>query len=279
MKSLRMSMPGHVKAHPEENFHFVSSQQADHPLTAYKGRLTCRYGYGLAAESATYGDNGQDFAAVHVEGDICTFVLCDGVSMSYYGDFAARYLGKALHGWMLETKEWSVSRLQQFLTNITIPASRELSTYQAVHHEKVPIMLREVLETKKKHGSQSMYICGKIQLGSGKKGSNLQLAWQGDSRIRLFQNGTELEQCFEVTRATSERWSTLQGPIGGTPHVYEKSFKASEEIVLRLYTDGMGELDPIGLHLPDEQIQVLLDAHHTGGLEDDAAFIEISFTS
>ncbi|MCM3782833.1 hypothetical protein M3231_07590 [Neobacillus mesonae] len=279
MKSLRMSIPGQEKDHPEGIFHFVSSQQTDQPLTSYKGRLACRYGYGLSAESVSYGDNGQDFAAVHVNGDVCTFVLCDGVSMSYHGDFAARYLGEALHGWMLETKDWSVSRLHQYLMNITVPASRELNTYQAAHQDKVPVMLREVLEAKKKHGSQSMYICGKLQLGAGKKGSRLQLAWQGDSRIRLFQDGTEVRESFEHTRDTSERWSTLEGPVGGSPHIFEKAYKSGEKLVLRLYTDGMGELDPIGLYLPDEQIQVLLDAHHTGGLEDDAAFIELSFIS
>lgn len=280
MKSLRTSVPDRGKPlFSEESFHYVSSQHTNQPLSTYKGRWFCRYGYGLSFESASYGDKGQDFAAVHIKGDVCTFVLCDGVSMSYHGDFAARYLGEALYAWMNETKDWSSSLLYQFLMSLTIPASRELSNYAGSQNANIPMMLQEVLETKKKLGSQSMYICGKIKLGTGKKGSRLQLAWQGDSRIRLFRSGKEMDLSFEKKRMTSERWSTAEGPIGGSPHVYEETFPLGEDIVLRLYTDGMGELDPIGIHLPDEEIQVLMDAPHTGGLEDDAAFIELNWKS
>ncbi|WP_211745826.1 PP2C family serine/threonine-protein phosphatase [Paenibacillus sp. Marseille-Q4541] len=279
MKSLRASVPDRGKSlSSEETFHYVSSQHTNQPLSTYKGQWFCRYGYGLSSESASYGDRGQDFAAIHIEGDVCTFVLCDGVSMSYHGDFAAKYLGEALFAWMNETKDWSSSLLYQFLMSLTIPASRELSNYEGSQNANMPILLREVLETKKKQGSQSMYICGKIKL-AGKKRSTLQLAWQGDSRIRLFRNGTEIDLSFEKTRATAERWSTAEGPVGGSPHVCEQTFSSGEDLVLRLYTDGMGELDPIGIHLPDEEIQVLMDAPHTGGLEDDAAFIELNWKS
>jgi hypothetical protein len=39
----------------------------------------------------------------------------------------------------------------------------------------------------------------------------------------------------------------------------------------------LSDLDPIREPVPDEQIQVLLDASHTGGLDDDAAFIELQW--
>lgn len=280
MKSLRATFPHRGKTHDSrETFHYVSSQHANQPLSTYEGRWFCRYGYGLSFESASYGDKGQDFAAVYIDGDECTFVLCDGVSMSYHGDFAAKYLGEALFAWMNETKDWTSSLLYQFLMSLTIPASRELSNYEGAQHAHLPVMLREVLETKKKYGSQSMYICGKVKLGSGKKGARLQLAWQGDSRIRLFRNGQENGVDFEDKQMTAQRWSTAEGPVGGNPYVHEVTLPAGEEVVLRLYTDGMGELDPIGVHLPDEEIQVLMDAPHTGGLEDDAAFIELKWTT
>lgn len=255
-------------------FRYVSAQTGEQPLTRYQGAFKCRYGYGRAAETVHQGDSGQDFAAVRMDGNVCTFVMCDGVGMSYLGDFAARFLGNALLEWLETTSNPTVEAMERLLQELTVPASEQLKKIQPLDNS--PLLLREVLMEKRSRGSQAMYVCGRIELSRGMGKSRIWMAWQGDSRIRLWRNGQEQSGAFQNHCRTNERWSTLEGPVGGKPHIYEAKL-SNEPIRLQLYTDGLNDLDAIQAYIPDEHIQVLLDAAHTGGLEDDAAFIELEW--
>ncbi|MCM3204994.1 protein phosphatase 2C domain-containing protein [Paenibacillus illinoisensis] len=255
-------------------FRYVSAQTGEQPLTRYQGAFKCRYGYGRAAETVHQGDSGQDFAAVRMDGNVCTFVMCDGVGMSYLGDFAARFLGNALLEWLEKTSNPTVEAMEHLLQELTVPASEQLKKIQLLDNS--PLLLREVLMEKRSRGSQAMYVCGRIELSRGMGKSRIWMAWQGDSRIRLWRNGQEQSGAFQNHCRTNERWSTLEGPVGGKPNIYEAKL-SNEPIRLQLYTDGLNDLDAIQAYIPDEHIQVLLDAAHTGGLEDDAAFIELEW--
>jgi len=255
-------------------FRYVSAQTGEQPLTRYQGAFKCRYGYGRAAETVHQGDSGQDFAAVRMDGNVCTFVMCDGVGMSYLGDFAARFLGNALLEWLETTPNPTAEAVEHLLQELTVPASEQLKKIQPLDNS--PLLLREVLMEKRSRGSQAMYVCGRIELSRGLGKSRMWMAWQGDSRIRLWRNGHEQSGAFQNHCRTNERWSTLEGPVGGKPHIYEAKL-SNEQIRLQLYTDGLNDLDAVQAYIPDEHIQVLLDATHTGGLEDDAAFIELEW--
>ncbi|GIO66954.1 hypothetical protein NYE48_10075 [Paenibacillus sp. FSL M7-1455] len=257
-------------------FTYVSSQSSEQRLSTYRGRFVCRYAYGRAMESLVQGEKGQDFVGVHIDGDVCNFVLCDGVSMSYRGDFAARFLGHTLLEWLGKTREWSSAGFAGFMREITVAASAQLK--QLIPPSETPSLLREVLEDKQRLGSQTMYICGRIELPTSKrKQGRIWMAWQGDSRLRFWRHETEISEHFRGTMQTNERWSTLTGPVGGQPHVYQTRLEYGMPMRLQLYTDGLDDLDPIREPLPDEQIQVLLEARHTGGLQDDAAFLELKW--
>lgn len=280
MRAMRLATlsAGDKGGHAEQrhgNFRYVSVQTGEQPLTRYQGKFNCRYGYGRAAETVNQGDTGQDFAAVRMNGNVCNFVLCDGVGMSYLGDFAARFLGNALLDWLETTQHPTAEAVERLLHDLTLPASEQLEKLQPL--DSSPLLLREVLMEKRSRGSQAMYVCGRIELTGGGGKSRVWLAWQGDSRIRLWRNGQEQSKFFQVHCKTNERWSTLEGPVGGKPHIYETKGSAGDSLRLQLYTDGLNDLDAIQAYVPDEHIQVLLDATHTGGLEDDAAFIELEW--
>lgn len=263
-----------MNARLTQQFAYISSQTGDQPLSSHHSRFMCRYGYGRSAESASMGESGQDFAAVRIHKSVCCFVLCDGVGLSYRGDFAARYLGSSLLDWMERGQDLSADQLKVYLERLAGTAAEELDR-QPLDHESG--LMRSVLEDKRRQGSQSMYICGKIELP--KRGSRGRLP---TCLARGF-TFTIMERCRGNQRAvrsylsTSERWSTSRGPIGGKPHWYERSIPADMPMRLQVYTDGLSDLDPIREPVPDEQIQVLLDASHTGGLDDDAAFIELQW--
>lgn len=125
-------------------------------------------------------------------------------------------------------------------------------------------------------GSESMYICGRIELpGRFQRKGRLWLAWQGDSRVRLWRHHQEVTAELGDRFRTTERWSTRTGPIGGKPHEYECRLDQGAGYRLQLYSDGLNDLDPLTELIPDEQVQVLFNARHTDGLEDDASFLEI----
>lgn len=108
----------------------MSVQTGEQPLTRYQGTIKCRYGYGRAAETVHQGDTGQDFAAVRMKGNVCNFVLCDGVGMSYLGDFAARFLGNALLDWLETTQNPTEDAVERLLHDLTLPASEQLEKLQ-----------------------------------------------------------------------------------------------------------------------------------------------------
>lgn len=263
-----------MHARLSQQFAYISSQTGDQRVTSHHSRFTCRYGYGRSAESASMGESGQDFAAVRIHKSVCCFVLCDGVGLSYRGDFAARYLGSSLMGWLEEGRDLSADQLKMYLDRLASAATEELDR-EPLEHESG--LMRSVLEDKRRQGSQSMYICGRIELPNRGTRGRLRLAWQGDSRLRLWNGKEEISELFDHTFSTAERWSTNRGLIGGKPHWYERSIPADMPMRLQVYTDGLSDLDPIREPVPDEQIQVLLDASHTGGLDDDAAFIELQW--
>lgn len=269
-------MKSDVKNRTTDVFTYVSSQKEEVALKTYQGQFLCRYGYARAHETATQGDQGQDFVGVHIDNHICNFVLCDGVSMSYQGDFAARFLGDKLLEWLSSTTDWSSAGFSQYMRELVVPASKEIE--QLTIPGDVPHLLRDVLTHKQRLGSQTMYICGRIELPRSKRQKGrIWMAWQGDSRLRFWKEEEEISEYFQNTMQTHERWSTKEGPLGGQPHVYQSRLEYGVPMRLQLYSDGLNDLDPIREWLPDEQIQLLFDAAHTDGLKDDAAFLELKW--
>ncbi|GAB6931379.1 hypothetical protein JCM10914A_53620 [Paenibacillus sp. JCM 10914] len=255
-------------------YYYESKQTADEPVMTISDAFTCRYAYGRAAESVRLSEKGQDYVAFSMDEDICHFVLCDGVGLSYRGDIASRMLGQGLMKWLDTRQDLTSVSLERKLQNLTLTTNRELS--ELTLDSATPKLLREVLEEKQRLGSEAMYICGRIILPSRthRKGQ-IWLAWQGDSRVRLWHQQQELTSVFGDGFRTAERWSSRRGPIGGKPHVYQGSLEADDGYRLQVYSDGLIDLDPVKEPIPDEQVQLLLNAQHTGGLEDDASFLEI----
>ncbi|AWP27020.1 PP2C family serine/threonine-protein phosphatase [Paenibacillus sp. Cedars] len=264
---------GARKKSPTSTYYYESKQTGEEPLTRIRDLFTCRYAYGRAAESVKLSEKGQDFLAFSLNEDVCRFVLCDGVGLSYRGDVASRLLGQGLMEWLENQEELSSASLERKLKELSLEADRELRDLSV--DSTTPMLLREVLEEKQRMGSEAMYICGRIELPTRfRRKGRLWLAWQGDSRVRLWHKQRELTSLFGDHFRTAERWSSRIGPVGGKPHVYSSRLDHESEYRLQLYSDGLNDLDAVMEHIPDEQVQVLMNALHTDGLEDDASFLE-----
>lgn len=262
------------RSKPIPSYFYESKQSKEQPISSIEQGFKCRYAYGRAVETVMLSEKGQDYMGFAVDGGICSFVLCDGVGLSYRGDFASKFLGRNLLEWLRKGSELSAPQLERKLQELTKASSQEADYYRV--DESTPQLLKEVLQEKQQLGSESMYICGRIELPNRlQRKGKLWLAWQGDSRLRWFHENIDLSHQFGDKFHTAERWSTRNGPVGGRPHVYQCKLEHISGYRLLMYSDGLNDLDPISEMVPDDEVQVLMNAHHTGGLEDDASFLEI----
>ncbi len=133
---------------------FRLNQASDLPITVKTGkRISYRYGYLRSADSAGADENGQDYIAFIEDDARISFALCDGVSQSFYGDLAAKYLGNSLVDWFWALRSAFPSHvrlntdLRQHLQQITDESSRLVAEY--VLPENLAAMHRYVLEKKR----------------------------------------------------------------------------------------------------------------------------------
>lgn len=222
---------------------FRLNQASDLPITVKTGkRISYRYGYLRSADSAGADENGQDYIAFIEDDARISFALCDGVSQSFFGDLAAKYLGNSLVDWFWALRSAFPSHvrlntdLRQHLQQITDESSRLVAEY--VLPENLAAMHRYVLEKKRGMGSETTFVAGYIHTGL----KRIFLCWMGDSRLRLWDAKGELTEEILGKDAflTRERWSTCQGAIG---ELHTVEFCYTDDIRLIAYSDGGARLD------------------------------------
>lgn len=246
------------------------------------GPFQLRFLYARSADSREADQPGQDYLAFRGDGHRLAFVLCDGVSQSFYGDLAARFLGDALVEWLTGRRPDHPGEpgqvrqgLSDYLYSLTGAANAQVQ--ELTLPEDLPPMIREVLEQKRALGSETTFVCGYLQgptadipLGQ------LVLAWMGDSRLRLW--GTEGERTPELEASWDEvqRWSSREGPKGGAPGVFVGTLAGVS--CVQAYSDGLlsreGELSP---QLEDAALDRLVAALGEEPTSDDISFLQIDY--
>ncbi|MDQ0885092.1 hypothetical protein QFZ81_000180 [Paenibacillus sp. V4I9] len=249
-------------------------QQVIHSFWDYQ------YGYSRSAETREAGDSGQDYLSFLEEEGSLLFVICDGVSMSYFGDFAAKFLGDHLIDWLININEDDQSEetlqqiLNQYLKEIAVRATESLKGHQIPPHIKG--MLREVLAAKKEHGSGAIYGCGRIDLPSKKfPEGRILLAWQGDVRLRLWTDHTEWTTKLGDRFYTHHQWNSTCGPVGGMPHVFCETLRdwGSQGSIL-LYSDGLKALNNLE-RISGKQLQLTLTKEGQNPSSDDMSVFHV----
>lgn len=244
-----------------------------------------RYAYARSADCRAVGDPGQDYLTFGSDQRGFVFALCDGVSQSFYGGLAARLLGDALLEWLGEhlpaIADPSIIRqaLGLFLEKLTVEATVQIQRQRLP--PDIPPMLRDVLETKRAIGSQSTFICGRIELPSlDHPDGRLILAWMGDSRLRLWGTEGERSAALPETFDADERWSSREGLVGGEPHVFTTPLGNGDKgsLTVIAYSDGLAALDERTDPPSDTALEELLSLANQSATSDDVAFLEVSLT-
>lgn len=259
-------------------------QNRETPVQIVRGQsLAYRYAYARSADTRKANDVGQDYLAFGQDNATFIFALCDGVSQSFYGDLAARLLGDAVLAWLNDglppglDREAIRAALAARLHALTASATEQVQRRPLP--EDIPPMLRDVLEQKRGMGSESTFICGRIDLpGPQFPQGRVVLAWMGDSRLRLWGPGGERSADLGGEFKTEQRWSSRRGLVGNGPHVFAEPLEQNGRrtlLGLMAYSDGLGALDRYTRPPSNFALQDLIDRAGEAAVSDDISFLEI----
>lgn len=253
-------------------------QKADEKAFSY------RYASSRAFETRAAGDCSEDYLALRYSERTFAFSLCDGVGQSFFGDLAARYLGKALIDWTWNNTPRTVDAgvvsavLSRHLNALTREATRLISSHPLP--PGIPGLLKEVLEQKRARGSESTFVCGRLDLpGSEFPCGRICLAWLGDSRVRLWGPKGEHSLGADLFK-TEERWSTRRGPVGRAPHVFSAPLVQDGSRLfsaLLAYTDGLTSLDSYEQTPTAPALLGLINEAQRSPYSDDITILDLSW--
>lgn len=260
-------------------------QDRETPVSVVIGeKMTYRYAFARSNDCQLAEDNGQDYLSLHHKNNVILFTLCDGVSQSFFGEIAAKYLGDTLVKWFSSylpagtDADLIRETLEQTLRDAIPEASELVEAHQL--ETDLPEMLRAVLEDKRRIGSESTFIGGRIDLpGTDYPEGRVVFAWLGDSRLRIWNEDEEMTSTLPGEFQTMQRWSSRRGLVGSSVHVHVAGITGAQGIKrVLLYSDGLSSLDNITTLLSNEQMQVCIN--HEGDLpaSDDIAVLEILLT-
>ncbi|MGG1574550.1 PP2C family serine/threonine-protein phosphatase [Fictibacillus sp. NRS-1165] len=262
---------------------YYSDQKKETPVSSvYRDPFSIRYGYARSSETQEADDSGQDFLAFEVKDRTLVFAVCDGVSLSFCGDLAARFLSEKLIRWLGElpadefNDEAAVKeKLAFYLAKLTEEGTETIRKHRLP--ASMPPILREVLEEKRTKGSETMFICGRIGMADEMTNqARVFLASSGDIRLRIWDSSEEVTAKGEMMPETKKRWSTKDGLIGGDIHtVTGQSLGGVHRIAV--YSDGLSVIDGLKQLPTTDQLQILVKKSLQSPLSDDLSFLDIAW--
>jgi hypothetical protein len=260
------------------------SQEHDTSLVAHAGgAFDYRYAYARSAEAERGHHAGQDYLAFRTQRAHFLFGLCDGVGQSFFGGLAARLLGNRLLAWLAvcptEVCDAAVIRssLSAELRKLTERATRDVEGLRVTGD--LPPLLRDVLDDKRHRGSESTFVCGRIDLPSARSGAGrLLVAWMGDSRVRVWGARGERSAELGLSVSAAPRWSSKHGPIGGEPGLFVERLTEGATaglVSLMAYSDGLVDLDGLPQPPSSTAVRELITAAGRAPTSDDITFLEV----
>ena len=244
------------------------------------GHFRLRYVYARSSDCRQSGDPGQDYIALRQDRRRLAFALCDGVSQSFYGDLAARFLGDALVTWLWERlppgefrQEAIRQSLSDYLAKLTDKATAQV--YRVSLPQDAPPLSRDAQELKRAIGSETMFVCGAIEMpGPNLPRGRVVLAWLGDSELQLWDQERDRTGELEAEWLTARRWSTKIGPKGGPIGVFVGPLENVRRVLA--YSDGIASLrEQLGRGMDAAELTRAVAQLGEMPTSDDISFLEI----
>jgi hypothetical protein len=246
-------------------------------------RFRWRYAYARCEESRHAGEPGQDYVAFDQAPAWFAFALCDGVGQSFFGNIGAQILGEHLLEFLTRclpgSNQYTLAEtVTAELRELTRPGTRLIQAYSLP--TDTSRMLADVLREKRDNGSESMFVCGRIDAPTpGLPDGRIALIWSGDSRLRLWGPHGERTSELGPTFSTAERWSTRIGLVHGQAHVFLAPLRATDGCLsvthVLAYSDGLAMLDTRGASPSDGVLIESMEAARSTAANDDMSLIEV----
>ncbi len=245
--------------------------------------FSSRYAYLRSQDTRNYDDCGQDYLIFASNVKKIAFSLCDGVSQSFYGDLAARFLGENLLFWLWDLEPVAVDRatigraLSTYLDYIKTQADQQVKNYPLP--DGIPPMLKEVLEQKRSIGSETTFVAGRIEMPApGLPGGRALFAWMGDSFLRTWLGERETSAALFHSNDTKQRWSTAKGLVNGPLNHFCGSLVEGGHYIfdhLVAYSDGLSTFNDVKKPLPDPVLREAIVTASALPTSDDISYLEI----
>ncbi|MDW8298770.1 MAG: protein phosphatase 2C domain-containing protein [Anaerolineae bacterium] len=253
------------------------NQETDTPARReYIGNVALTYLYDRSRDSQQAGTRGQDFIAFCGNQKRLAFAVCDGVSQSFYGDLAARFLGEKLVAWLADLPfPTDVETFRAALSAQLAAWQPEADALVAAHpiRADLPPMLRDALVRKRENGSESMFLAALVDHQAEKFAA----CWMGDLRLRLFDaNGEELP-LSEAHWDMRQRWSSRLGAKNGAPQVLVMPLRGIARLMA--HSDGFGSRADMLKRFTLDSLNALADELLSLPTSDDLSFLDIALNS
>ncbi len=219
-------------------------------------------------ESACAGEPTQDYVTLRCERGRLSFAVTDGVGSSFLGDVAAQILAVALTDRLATGPggDQVASALEPYLHQLTTEVGERVANWPIA--ESVPMLIRSALDQQRAYGSEAMFVAGTVDL-SGRRDATVNVAWLGDTRLRVFMRDGQL---FDHSGHTADRWSSRLGPRGA---VRSATWPVAEVARIVACTDGLMPVLGAVVELPDAALQEVLDGQAQRPGNDDMALVDI----
>jgi hypothetical protein len=231
---------------------------------------TLIYLYDRSRDSKQSNAPGQDFIAYRYTNQRITFAVCDGVSQSFYGDLAARFLGERLVMWLdeLPAFEGEFAADVDGVLRAWVDEATRLVEAKPVNPKLAP-MIRDALDRKRENGSETMFVAGVMDIEQHR----LAVCWMGDMRLWLWDaagNSIDLPGAEWLTR---ERWSTRVGPKNGDPRTAIVPLDNVARITI--HSDGVGSRAPELASISLDSLNRLVRELEQSPASDDVSILDI----
>lgn len=237
-----------------------------------------RYAYAPSTDTLAGVDLGQDYLTFLPDDHSFVFALCDGVGQSFYGGLAAKLLGDSIVDWLASKPPRETHTLRAELAEHlrSLVASATEQVQRQTLPEDASTMLRDVLEQKREMGSESTFVCGRIDRpGTKNSDGSVVLAWMGDSRLRLWDASGERTGELGDTFQIAQRWSSRKGPTVSEPNVFISSIEEPDQFSLLAYSDGLAALDRFPDTISNFAVQDLIARANESAASDDISFLQV----
>jgi hypothetical protein len=225
----------------------------------------------------------QDYAVLisNTQGTSFSLCVCDGVSGSYKGNFAARYVAGCLVAWLQKLPalprrgEKLIRPLHKCLNQWVREAQQTLNDFAIA--PDVPALVREVLaELRQSHGSETVFFCARIDLvapAASPVAARGVFLWMGNVAAQLF---TAADQVIELGEKENDapRWSTARGRRGSLS-VRALALEHCERLIV--YTDGLRTISDKLAVLDDAELDAEMHILLAQPTNDDMTVLDIQW--